>query len=135
MRLTEEDILEINEACPEDQGVFKEAGGIPNNIKEHVIYTRYQTGYRGGSCFDNEDTVREHVEVDPPYNKLEVLDLVLKKIRSNVTPSEVIRISELLRDNDDDDYGYYGSYTHWTIEFIVLRDLYHLLDILDEEKN
>ena len=132
MRLSEEDILEINEACPEDQGVFKQPNGVPYRINEHVIYTRYQIGYRGGSCFDGEDTVRERVEVDPPYNKLEVLDLVLKKLKPDINLSELSEVLQLIQTDDDNDYGCYGDYSLYDVEYIILRDLYHLLDIFEE---
>lgn len=132
MRLTEEDILEINHACPEDQGVFKQPNGVPYRIDEHVIYTRYQIGYKGGSCFDDADMEREHVEVEPPHNKLEVLNLVLKKLKPDIKPTEVSEVFQLIQTSDDNDHGYYGDYSLYDVEYIILRDLYHLLDIFEE---
>lgn len=51
MELTQSQIELINEACPYGQGVFREPFGIPNHIKELVVYTKWDSGgMRGGSC-------------------------------------------------------------------------------------
>ena len=49
MELTKEQIEHINKEAPMDwqtneQGVFTEPSGIPNDVKEPVIYMRWETG-------------------------------------------------------------------------------------------
>lgn len=65
MILTEDQIKEINRKCPSDQGIFREGNGIPLHIKELCIYSRYSSGGRPGSCWDDEDTINEEYTLDP----------------------------------------------------------------------
>ena len=42
--MTKEEIIEINSKCPDNQGIFVQPSMIPVDIKEPVIYCRYETG-------------------------------------------------------------------------------------------
>ena len=127
MKLTQEQIEDINDECTYGQGIFMEPFGIPNSIKELVIYTKWNSGGRGGSCFDDEDTVNEEYLLDRPDNAFEVLDLVLKALKTEITFSQLKEIESLFDSNTESDYGYYGDYTEDTIEWIKLSDLYKVL--------
>jgi len=128
MELTKEQIEEINSKVPYGQGIFKEPYGIPNHIKELVIYTKWTSGGRPGSCWDDENTVNEHYTQDRPNDAFKILDLVLQILKPNTTFLQYKKIQNLVDSNTETDYGYYGDYTEDTIEWIVLSDLYKLLN-------
>jgi hypothetical protein len=128
--LTEQEIKEIN-SKHYDQGIFKEGAGIPSNIKELVVYSRYQSDGRGGSCWDDADTVNDTYYNDPPKDHFAVLDDVLKILKPNISLLQCREIERLKQDNSDTEYGYYGDYSTYRIEFIVLTDLYKALALMD----
>ncbi len=126
MKLTNEIIAKINNECPYDQGVFREPYGIPVHIKEYVIYGRYVSGgYSGGSCWDDSDP-RPYSE-EPPKDRMKVLDIVLKELRPNVTLLEYRMLSGLIHNNSETEHEYYGNSTDWTIEYIILSELYEAI--------
>lgn len=127
--LTEEQIKQINSECSYDQEVFKEPFGIPDKIKELVIYSKWESGGKPGSCWDDEDTVNEEYTCSRPEDAFKVLDLVLKTLKPNVTYLEYKEIENLIQSNVDTDYGYYGDYTERTIEWILLSDVYRVLKL------
>ncbi len=127
MELTQSQIEAINKECPYGQGIFREPFGIPNHIKELVVYTKWESGGRGGSCWDDEDTVNEDYTSDRPSDAFKVLDLTLKVLKPEVTFLQFKEIQNLVQSNTETDYGYYGDYTEDTIEWIVLSDLYEAL--------
>lgn len=127
MELTQEQITEINKDCPYGQGVFREPFGIPTDIKGLVIYTKWESGGRPGSCWDDENTVNEDYTCSAPNDSFIVLDKVLKILKPDVSYLEFKEIERLKESNVENDYGYYGDYTEDTIEWIVLEDLIKLL--------
>ena len=127
--LTQEQIEKINNELPYGQGIFKEPFGIPSNIKELVVYTKWESGGRPGSCWDDEDTVNEDYTNDRPHDAFKVLDLVLAEIKPNITYLEYSKVKDLIESNTETDYGYYGDYTEDTIEWIVLSDIYKVLGL------
>lgn len=127
MNLTEEQITEINKKCPYNQGVFFEPYGVPIKLNEKVIYNRFETGgYSGGSCWDDRDP--QWYEAEEPEDSFKVLDLVLEVLKPNITYLQFKQIKELIHDNSEIEYEYYGNSTDWKIEYIKLSDLYKLLD-------
>lgn len=126
MELTKEQIKQINEKCPYDQGIFTEPYGIPNTIKEPVIYMRWSPGgVSGGSCWDSSDP-------QPYYNRekegdFKVLDLVLEILKPNISYLEYKKISELIVSSEETEWEYYGNCTDWNIKYIILSDLIKLL--------
>jgi hypothetical protein len=92
-----------------------------------VIYTKWESGGRPGSCWDDEDTENEDYTCDRPSDAFKVLDLTLKVLKPNVTFLQYKEIQNLVNSNQTTDYGYYGDYTEDTIEWIVLSDLYEAL--------
>lgn len=102
-----EEILEINDKCPFNQGIFLKPYGISTNIKEYVIYCRYTN--------------------DVPKNKMKVLDIVLMKLCPNISYLQYRQIEQLINYNECLEPEYYGNSTIWKIEFIKLFDLYELL--------
>ena len=103
MRLSEEDIKEINKEAPNEwqeneQGIFTEPYGIPAHIKEPVIYMRFTTGgVSGGSCWDSSNP--QSYTNDNQKPKFKVLDLVLSKLKPDITFLPFREIEDLLKTN------------------------------------
>lgn len=133
-KLSPEDISRINTLAPMDwqrneQGIFTQPFGIPNDIKEPVIYCRYETGgVSGGSCWDSSNP--EPYTVDPPKDKMKILELVLKELKPDITYLQFLGIQRLIKNNTERDWEYYGNCTNYEIEYIVLSDLYNFLENL-----
>jgi len=131
MELSQEQIEAINKECPYDQGVFFQPYGIPTDVKELVIYGRYETGgYSGGSCWDDSDP--QYYSQKAPDDRMKVLDLVLKVIKPNISYLDFRMISGLIHNNEETEHEYYGNSTDWMIEYIKLSDLYEALEKLNK---
>lgn len=129
MLLSKEDITEINSQCPSQQGIFTEPIGIPDKIKEPVIYMRWETGgVSGGSCWESSNPQPYHNTEPKP--KFKVLDLVLKKLKPDLTFLEFREVEELVKSSEKTEWKYYGNCTEYGIEFIILSDLYKTLRML-----
>ena len=128
MILSKEQIDEINSEVPYEQGIFLQPYGIPVDVKELVIYTRYRTGgYKGGSCWDSTIPIPYTEEV--PKNKFKVLDLVLKVIKPTITYLEYKEVENLIHTNKENEREYYGNSNDYNIEYLILSDLYNFLNI------
>lgn len=126
MKLSKEQIKEINNKCPYNQGVFVEPYGIPTSIKEPVIYCRYETGgYSGGSCWD--DSNPQPYTEDVPKDKMKVLEIVLMELCPNISYLQYKQIEQLIDYNGYSEDEYYGNSIDWKIEFIKTSKLYELL--------
>jgi hypothetical protein len=80
--MTKEEIVEINNKCPYNQGIFFQPSMIPVHIKEHVIYSRYETGrYSGGNCWD--DSNPRYYETDIP-EFIKLYEMSVKQYSSNI---------------------------------------------------
>lgn len=132
MELSIEQIEKINEECPYNQGVFLQPFGIPNGIQERVIYTRWDSEWRDGSCWYDENTENPVHYQERPQNAYKVLDLVLKELKPEITYLQYKTIEGLFDSNKESDYGYYGDYTIETIEWIKLSDLYEALKTFEK---
>jgi len=129
-KLIEEQIKKINDKCPYNQGIFKEPFGVPDTLKELLIYTRWKSGGCPGSCFDDENTINEPYLEDRPDNSFKVLDLTLEELKIKISSEDYQKILSFKQNNTEIDYGYYGDYTEETIEWIKLSDLYKILKII-----
>lgn len=128
MRLSEQDIKEINGSISDswNQGVFTQPSWIPNDIKEPVIYMRYvESGYSGGNCWGDEAEYFDG-EKEP---KFEALDAVLLKIAPKITYLMYRKIDDLIQSSDHIEWEYYGNRNDYAVRFIVLSDLYELLEL------
>ncbi len=126
MQLTDEQIKKINDACPYNQGIFKEPYGIPVHIKELVIYGRHEIGgVKGGGWRGND---REDYTLEEPKDRMRVLELVLEVLKPNITLLQYKRVERLLQNNFDTEREYYGNSTDWKIEYIILSELYNELE-------
>jgi len=126
--LTKEQIDQINEKCPYNQGIFTEPYAIPHIIKEPVIYMRWELGgYSGGSCWNDNEPTRYSGEVKPNF---EVLDIVLKELSPNITYLQYKDIEKLIQSDEKSEWEYYGNSTDWGIQFIILSELITLLKTL-----
>jgi hypothetical protein len=129
MRLTEEDIKVINKSLKDswNQGIFTEPNWIPDDIKEPVIYMRWESGgVSGGSCWDDSDPRPYNIDERPAF---EVLDSVLMKLCPNISYLTYKKVETLIRSNSKTEWEYYGNCTDWTVEYVVLSELYKLLGI------
>lgn len=124
MLLSEEQIKEINNKSPYDQGIFKEPYGINTNIKEPVIYMRWVCrGMSGGSYWGSEPTYFKG-DSKPSFK---VLDLVLEAVKPQITYLQYKQIEGLIEKADYSDLQYYGNYDDYEVEYIVLSKLEELL--------
>ena len=128
--LSKDKIDEINSKCPSDQGVFMQPYGIPVDIKELVVYTRYKTGGTRGYSY-HDDSENEEYATPEPANKWEVLDIVLEELCPNISYLQYRKIIKLMHDNDETENEYYGNSTEWKVEYIILSEL---LDKINEFK-
>lgn len=123
-------ILEINAQLNEEgiyeQGIFLEPYGVPTHVKEHVVYTRYETGgYSGGSCWDDSDPKRYNE--DEPKNKWRVLDILLSKLCQQITYLQYREITANIHTNEETQYEYYGNSTDYKVEYIKISTILNLL--------
>tara|TARA_R110000850_G_scaffold65151_2_gene145971 strand:- start:1257 stop:1664 length:408 start_codon:yes stop_codon:yes gene_type:complete len=134
MELTRKQIIDINDKAPMDwetneQGVFTEPTGIPNDIKTPVIYMRWISGgVSGGSCWETSNP--EPFENNDPSFK--VLDLVLKQLYPEISYLDFKKIEDLIKSNENIEtkWEYYGNSTEYSIKFIILGDLIKYLETL-----
>lgn len=131
MELKQSQIDKINnyfsDKYDSNQGVFFQPNGVPVRIKELVVYTRYETGgYRGGSCWDSSDP--QPYSEEPPKDKFKVLDLVLKELMPNITYLQFKEIDSLIHTEEESENEYYGNCTDYKVEYIILSELYKLLE-------
>lgn len=128
-RLTEEQIKEINNECPYNQGIFFEPYKFPNHLKgQRLLYSRWKTGgYAGGNCWnDNEPT---YYHEDEPKDNFIVLDITLKLLKPDMTFLEYREIERLIENDDYCEYEYYGNSNDYNIEYLPLEKLYQHLGI------
>lgn len=127
IRLTPEQITAINKMCPDDQGIFVEPYGIPVNIKEPVIYCRYEvSGYEGGGYQD--DAIAQFYTLPIPKDRMKVLDIVLKTYFPSISYLDYKELEELIQINEQTKGEYYGNSTDYKIEYILLSDFYKQID-------
>lgn len=129
MKLTQEMINDINNNVSDswNEGVFTEPTYIPVHIKEPVIYMRWtKSGFNGGNCWG--DKAKWFKNNKPKFT---VIDLVLKKLKPNITYLEYKEIEKLINSNSKTQYEYYGNSKDIEVEYIILSDLYKLLDSMN----
>lgn len=125
MKITKQDIEEINKACPHDQGVFSEPYGISISIKEPVIYMRWEVGGIGGRGYGGE---KGYVKSGEPKPRFKALNLVLRKMKPDITFLQFGDVEDLIKAvNYSDGGNYYGNSSDYAIEYIILSELEYLL--------
>lgn len=126
--MSPEDIKEINDKCPSDQGIFIQPSMIPITIKGPVIYSRYSTGgMSGGNCWGDEPYYQSE---EIPEDHFKVLDLVLEKLMPNITYLQYKKLTKLIHNNSESRDEYYGNSTDWAVEYIILSELELFLEEL-----
>jgi len=114
-------IDKINKLCPENQGIFIEPFGC-DGINEPLIYIRWVTGGIGGGGYHEDDYQRRYDGNGKP--QFEVLNLVLKELKQNITFSQFKEIEELIISTEKDEFpDYYGNFEEYGIEYIKLSQL------------
>ena len=79
--------------------------------------------YRGNSPYKYEN--------DIPNDRFVVLDLVLEKIKPNISYLQFKKIEKMIHTNEETEYAYYGNSTDWKVEYIILSELEKYLETLD----
>lgn len=126
--MTQEQIDKVNARCPHGQGIFFEPNGIPNHIKDLVLYSRFvKDGVAGGNCWGDK---RYSFVNEPEKDHMIVLDYVLEELHPNITYLQFKRIHDLIRSNEDTIDGYYGNFENWKVDYILLPELEEFLDTL-----
>ena len=134
MELSKEQIEKINDQSLMDwntneQGIFTEPYGIPNNIKEPVVYMRWETGgVSGGSCWGNSDPQPYETDNNPNF---EVLDITLKTLLPNISYLYFKGIEKLIHSSEETDWEYYGNCTNFSIKYIILSELIDYLETVN----
>ena len=117
---------------PIRSGSFKETYGIDTKVKEHVIYMRYETGRMNGGGYRGNSNLH-YVKGDGRGN-FTVLDMVLKKLKPEISYLEYKDIENLIRSNNDrDNEDYYGNSTDYVVEYILMSELENIL-FKDQDK-
>ena len=131
MEITKEIIDKINKACPMDwqvneQGIFKQPFGVPDNIDGYVIYMRYESGgVRGGSCWDSSNPT-PYTNDDVP--NFEVLDIFLKEVCPQISYLKYKEIENSILDSTDSEWEYYGNRTDFEIKYIRLDRVLEIVE-------
>ncbi len=129
--LTEKQINKINKKSPyeygeNEQGIFTEPYGIPDTIKEPVVYMRWSSGgVSGGSCWDSSNPQRYTNDNSPEFK---ALDLTLEIIDPNITYLTYKKIEKLICSSEETDWEYYGNCTDYEIKYIILSRLIKLIE-------
>lgn len=131
MQLTSEQIIEINDKAPYNQGIFIEPYGC-DGIKEHVVYMRWETGgISGGSCWDSSNPMPYTNKEPKP--RFTVLTQVIKVLKPDLTFFEYEEIKDMIISTDKTEWEYYGNSTDYGIEYIKLKDLINKLEEFNKE--
>lgn len=126
--MTENQIERINSIASDDQGIFVEPWGIPVDVKEPVIYTRYKVGgSEGGNCWGRKSHT---VSYQIPENYLEILDIVLHEICPDIKYSDYKKIENIINSNEETEREYYGNSSDYEVKYIVVSELENLLKFL-----
>lgn len=131
MQLTQEQIEKINSLAPNEwqtneQGIWTEPFGVPNTVKELVVYMRYEKGgWSGGSCWEDSNVQPYSNSFVPTF---EVLDLVLRELKPDISYLKYKEIEKLIVDSEKTEYEYYGNQTDFGIKYIELSKLLKILE-------
>lgn len=128
MELTKEQIKKINALTPDsEQGVYTEPFGIPDSVKEPVLYMRWESGgYHGGSCWDD----RPAYPYDNDRPTFVVPQLVAQELGIVLTPEQLVKIDDMVYSSSDYETEYYGNSTDYETEYIPLSKFLKYLDEL-----
>lgn len=127
MKLTDDQIKRINKQCPYGQGVFLQPFGIPDSVKELVVYGSYESGgVSGGNCWN--DAKPEPYFNEPPRDRMMVLDLIMEELCPNITLLQYRKIEKMINTLSNSRREYYGNYTNNEIEYLELSKIYKVLD-------
>lgn len=135
MGLTQEQIEKINSDAPmewqeNEQGIFSEPNGIPDNVKGLVVYMRWMTGgIGGGSCWDDSDPQPFISDNENP--SFIVLDLVLKELCPKISYLDFRKIDDLIKCDENTEWEYYGNCSEFSIKYIVLSELIALIEQIE----
>lgn len=129
--MTQDQINKINEElskmCLFDQGVFVQPAGIPDSIKEQVVYYKSSPGgITGGDCWgDSDNGNRSYTKTDNEPNK--VLDVVINELCPGISYAVYRKIQNAINRNDWSENEYYGNCTNWKIEYITVSELERII--------
>ena len=134
MKLTKDQITEINEIedLPYEQGIYTEPFGIPDDIKDPVLYDRFHNGgYEGGNCWNDDDP--EYQESGDNKELFLILDKVLEILRPNITVLELRQLESMIHNSNKTVYEYYGNSHEYEITYIRLSVVEDFCNKLEEK--
>lgn len=132
IEISEEEINEINRLCPYNQGIFLQPNGIPDSVKTHVVYSRWnKCGYSGGSCWGDEATPYVNQR---PSDVMKVLDIILERKFARISYLDYRKIEAMIQSTLTSTWEYYGNCSDYEIEYIVLKDLLEFLNSIDKSE-
>ncbi len=131
MELTQDQIEKFNASLLSlGQGIFIQPYGIPVDIKGYVVYTRYETG---GWLREALGWSSIPYKRDPPKDRLAILDIIIKELMPNISNLQLKEINALIRINEYTAQRGYGNSVDYKIEYIVLSELYKLIERFTED--
>lgn len=117
--MTQEQINKINSDPSIDswyEGIFKEPYKIPNDVKELVVYQRYEIGgAQGGNCWGGEAvafTNRETREFS------RILDVVMLELWPDIPHLLYSKLLRMVNESTDSEWEYYGNYSDYVIRYL-----------------
>lgn len=127
--MTPKEIKEFNSNLKNfwNQGIFTEPIGVPDDLKEPVMYLRYETGgISGGTCW--EDSNPQLYTVLDRKENWEALDKYLELKCPEIGYFQYKNIINKVISTEDTSYEYYGNCTDYAINYIKLSELDELIE-------
>ena len=132
MRLTEQEIKDLNKKAKYNEGIFIQPNHIPVDVKGLVIYKRVHVGgYTGGNCWNDTEPYYVHYdETDEDIDSFDILFTVLEKIVPNITLLNFKKVEKLIHSDVETEREYYGNTNDYRVKYVILEELYKLLEKL-----
>lgn len=129
--LTDAQIAEINRKCEKfqaSQGIAREPFGFKLGSNGYVIYCSYPIGGKsGGDYGDGKATPYTERE---PKDRMAVIDLVLHYLKPDISFLTHRQVMAMVQDQErSEGSDYYGNYTDYRYEYIMLADLEAFLGV------
>lgn len=131
--MTQKEITDLNNSRQYntwDQGIFLQPNHIPVDIKEHVVYMRWNNdGYAGGNCWNDNEP--EYYQNEEP--EFEALNAVCFYLNPHITEQHIKMIKSVsIEDDGGYDREYYGNATNYKVRYILLSKVETLVQALKD---
>lgn len=130
-QLTSDDIATINKELytqreDNEQGIYLEPFGVPNDVKEPVVYARAHTGGYSGGDYRGSKAKKFSVSANTNFDALDAACLVIKP---NISLFEYRKIRSAVTESAKTCYEYYGNCDDYIVQYIPLSTIYSILNI------